>query len=60
MSKGSGRRPGVMPPENWARIFENVPLVCTACKNEPCDCQRTDDGPEQDGEEDHGHVSDRG
>ena len=25
-----------------------VPLICTACNTEPCDCQVTEDGPGQD------------
>jgi hypothetical protein len=46
--KGSARRPGKIPPGAWDTIFTNVPLICTACNTEPCDCQRTTDGPGQD------------
>ena len=45
--KGSGRRPGAGYAEGWDAIFANVPLICTACNTEPCDCQVTEDGPGQ-------------
>lgn len=47
MSKGSKQRPGTGYAEGWDAIF-NVPLICTACNTEPCDCQGTVDGPGQD------------
>jgi len=33
---------------NWDKAFANVPLICPACNTEPCDCERTEDGPGQD------------
>lgn len=47
MSKGSKQRPGAGYAEGWDTIFR-VPLICTACNTEPCDCERTEDGPGQD------------
>jgi hypothetical protein len=47
MSKGSKQRPGAGCAEGWDTIF-GVPLICTACNTDPCECERTTDGPEQD------------
>ncbi len=54
MSKGSKQRPGAGYAEgyagiDWGKPIPGVPLICTACNTEPCDCERTEDGPGQDG-----------
>jgi hypothetical protein len=50
--KGDDPRPMAITRDefnsNWDKAFANVPLICTACNTEPCDCQGTEDGPGQD------------
>ncbi len=56
--KGSKRVPETKPGNyrqgydsiDWGKPIPGVPLICTACNTEPCDCERTEDGPGQDGE----------
>lgn len=47
MSKGSGRRPGIIPPTAWERIFN--PDICPICGElkAKCGCCPTEDGPGQ-------------
>ena len=44
MSKGSKRRPGIIPPTAWERIFH--PDKCATCGElkAKCECVATDDG----------------
>jgi hypothetical protein len=57
MSKGD-KRIAESKPGSYGRGYDGidwsgspVPLICTACNTEPCDCQVTEDGPGQDGEQ---------
>ncbi len=45
--KGSARRPGIIPPDAWERIFRRKPEY-PVCGPDGCVC--TDDGPGQENE----------
>lgn len=47
--KGSKRRPGIIPPTAWDRIFAKPPPICGLCQRPSacCGCMPTDDGPGQ-------------
>lgn len=49
MSKGSSRRPGIVPPGAWEAVFSPIPCVspapCERCGDEEYTCQPTEDGP---------------
>lgn len=61
MSKGHARRPGTGYAEGHDRLWPApipgvTPTVCQVCGDEPCSCERTEDGPGQDGDNTKGTL----